>query len=97
MAAITIETAQLVLRGLLKSSNKKITIEEIQKRLLNILILGSLIHSPRRSRSMRDQDKLQCILNQLHLDHCLRLEENLEVEIIRLLACSKKNRGAQAI
>ena len=51
--AITIETAQLVLQDLLKSSNKKITIEEIQKKVaehFNIRITD--MHSPRRSRSV---------------------------------------------
>ena len=50
---ITIETAQLVLQDLLKSSNKKITIEEIQKKVaehFNIRITD--MHSPRRSRSV---------------------------------------------
>ena len=35
---ITIETAQVVLQDLLKSSNKKITIEEIQKKCANFLL-----------------------------------------------------------
>ena len=51
--AITVETAQLVLQDLLKSSNKKITIEEIQKKVaehFNIRITD--MHSPRRSRSV---------------------------------------------
>ena len=50
---ITIETAQVVLQDLLKSSNKKITIEEIQKKVAehyNIRITD--MHSPRRSRSV---------------------------------------------
>lgn len=50
---ITIETAQIVLQDLLKSSNKKITIEEIQKKVAehyNIRITD--MHSPRRSRSV---------------------------------------------
>ncbi len=50
---ITIETAQLVLQDLLKSSNKKITIEEIQKKVaehFNIRLTD--MHSPRRSRSV---------------------------------------------
>ncbi len=51
--AITVETAQVVLQDLLKSSNKKITIEEIQKKVaehFNIRITD--MHSPRRSRSV---------------------------------------------
>ena len=51
--SITVETAQLVLQDLLKSSNKKITIEEIQKKVaehFNIRITD--MHSPRRSRSV---------------------------------------------
>ena len=51
--SITVETAQLVLQYLLKSSNKKITIEEIQKKVaehFNIRITD--MHSPRRSRSV---------------------------------------------
>ncbi len=50
---ITVETAQIVLQDLLKSSNKKITIEEIQKKVAehyNIRITD--MHSPRRSRSV---------------------------------------------
>ena len=50
---ITIETAQVVLQDFLKSSNKKITIEEIQKKVAehyNIRITD--MHSPRRSRSV---------------------------------------------
>jgi chromosomal replication initiator protein len=50
---ITVETAQIVLQDLLKSSNKKITIEEIQKKVaehFNIRITD--MHSPRRSRSV---------------------------------------------
>ncbi len=50
---ITIESAQLVLQDLLKTSNKKITIEEIQKKVaehFNIRITD--MHSPRRSRSV---------------------------------------------
>ena len=48
---ITLETAQTVLQDLLKSSNKKITIEEIQKKVAdhyNIRLTD--MHSPRRSR-----------------------------------------------
>ncbi len=51
--AITIETAQVVLQDLLKSNNKKITIEEIQKKVaehFNIRLTD--MHSPRRSRSV---------------------------------------------
>ena len=51
--AITVETAQVVLQDLLKSSNRKITIEEIQKKVaehFNIRITD--MHSPRRSRSV---------------------------------------------
>ncbi len=51
--AITVETAQIVLQDLLKSSNKKITIEEIQKKVaehFNIRLTD--MHSPRRSRSV---------------------------------------------
>tara|TARA_B100000575_G_scaffold57023_2_gene42931 strand:- start:580 stop:1971 length:1392 start_codon:yes stop_codon:yes gene_type:complete len=50
---ITVETAQHVLQDLLKSSNKKITIEEIQKKVaehFNIRLTD--MHSPRRSRSV---------------------------------------------
>ena len=50
---ITVETAQKVLQDLLKSSNKKITIEEIQKKVAdhyNIRLTD--MHSPRRSRSV---------------------------------------------
>ena len=60
--SITVETAQLVLQDLLKSSNKKITIEEIQKKLLNILILELLICIHQEDQDLlQDQDKLQCI------------------------------------
>jgi len=51
--AITVETAQIVLQDLLRSSNRKITIEEIQKKVaehFNIRITD--MHSPRRSRSV---------------------------------------------
>jgi len=51
--AITVETAQIVLQDLLRSSNRKITIEEIQKKVAehyNIRITD--MHSPRRSRSV---------------------------------------------
>ena len=51
--AITVETAQTVLQDLLKSNNKKITIEEIQKKVaehFNIRLTD--MHSPRRSRSV---------------------------------------------
>jgi len=51
--AITVETAQVVLQDLLKSNNKKITIEEIQKKVaehFNIRLTD--MHSPRRSRSV---------------------------------------------
>tara|TARA_Y100001970_G_scaffold250697_1_gene322686 strand:+ start:3073 stop:4467 length:1395 start_codon:yes stop_codon:yes gene_type:complete len=51
--SISVETAQVVLQDLLKSSNKKITIEEIQKKVAehyNIRITD--MHSPRRSRSV---------------------------------------------
>ena len=51
--SITVETAQIVLQDLLKSSNKKITIEEIQKKVaehFNIRLTD--MHSPRRSRSV---------------------------------------------
>ncbi len=50
---ITIETAQEVLQDLLRAHDKKITIEEIQKRVAehyNIRITD--MHSPRRSRSV---------------------------------------------
>ena len=50
---ITVETAQVVLQDLLKTSNKKITIEEIQKKVaehFNIRLTD--MHSPRRSRSV---------------------------------------------
>jgi len=50
---ITIETAQEVLQDLLKAHDKKITIEEIQKKVAehyNIRITD--MHSPRRSRSV---------------------------------------------
>ena len=50
---ITIETAQTVLQDLLKSDNKRITIEEIQKKVAehyNIRLTD--MHSPRRSRSV---------------------------------------------
>mgnify|MGYP001375336736 CR=1 FL=1 len=50
---ISIETAQSVLQDLLKSNNKKITIEEIQKKVaehFNIRLTD--MHSPRRSRSV---------------------------------------------
>ena len=51
--SISVETAQIVLQDLLKSSNKKITIEEIQKKVaehFNIRLTD--MHSPRRSRSV---------------------------------------------
>ncbi len=51
--SITVETAQVVLQDLLKTSNKKITIEEIQKKVaehFNIRLTD--MHSPRRSRSV---------------------------------------------
>ena len=51
--AISVETAQIVLQDLLKSNNKKITIEEIQKKVaehFNIRLTD--MHSPRRSRSV---------------------------------------------
>ncbi|MBS57039.1 MAG: chromosomal replication initiator protein DnaA [Rickettsiales bacterium] len=51
--SITVETAQTVLQDLLKSNNKKITIEEIQKKVaehFNIRLTD--MHSPRRSRSV---------------------------------------------
>ncbi len=51
--SISIETAQVVLQDLLKSNNKKITIEEIQKKVaehFNIRLTD--MHSPRRSRSV---------------------------------------------
>ena len=51
--SITIETAQVVLQDLLKSNNRKITIEEIQKKVaehFNIRLTD--MHSPRRSRSV---------------------------------------------
>ena len=51
--SITVETAQIVLQDLLKSNNKKITIEEIQKKVaehFNIRLTD--MHSPRRSRSV---------------------------------------------
>jgi len=51
--SISVETAQVVLQDLLKSSNKKITIEEIQKKVaehFNIRLTD--MHSPRRSRSV---------------------------------------------
>ena len=51
--SITVETAQVVLQDLLKSNNKKITIEEIQKKVAdhyNIRLTD--MHSPRRSRSV---------------------------------------------
>ena len=50
---ISVETAQIVLQDLLKSNNKKITIEEIQKKVAehyNIRLTD--MHSPRRSRSV---------------------------------------------
>ena len=50
---ITVETAQVVLQDLLKSNNKKTTIEEIQKKVAdhyNIRLTD--MHSPRRSRSV---------------------------------------------
>ena len=50
---ITVETAQTVLQDLLKSDNKRITIEEIQKKVAdhyNIRLTD--MHSPRRSRSV---------------------------------------------
>jgi len=50
---ITVETAQEVLQDLLKSNSKKITIEEIQKKVAdhyNIRLAD--MHSPRRSRSV---------------------------------------------
>ena len=51
--SITVETAQVVLQDLLKSNSKKITIEEIQKKVaehFNIRLTD--MHSPRRSRSV---------------------------------------------
>jgi len=51
--SITVETAQTVLQDLLKSNNRKITIEEIQKKVaehFNIRLTD--MHSPRRSRSV---------------------------------------------
>ncbi len=51
--SISVETAQVVLQDLLKSSNRKITIEEIQKKVaehFNIRLTD--MHSPRRSRSV---------------------------------------------
>ena len=51
--SITVETAQVVLQDLLKSNNRKITIEEIQKKVaehFNIRLTD--MHSPRRSRSV---------------------------------------------
>ena len=51
--SITVDTAQVVLQDLLKSTNKKITIEEIQKKVAehyNIRLTD--MHSPRRSRSV---------------------------------------------
>jgi len=51
--SITVETAQIVLQDLLKSNNKRITIEEIQKKVadhFNIRLTD--MHSPRRSRSV---------------------------------------------
>jgi len=51
--SISVETAQVVLQDLLKSNNKKITIEDIQKRVaehFNIRLTD--MHSPRRSRSV---------------------------------------------
>ena len=53
MTLTKLQTAQVVLQDLLKSSNKKITIEEIQKKVaehFNIRITD--MHSPRRSRSV---------------------------------------------
>ena len=50
---ISLETAQIVLQDLLKSNNKKISIEEIQKKVAehyNIRLTD--MHSPRRSRSV---------------------------------------------
>ena len=50
---ITVETAQQVLQDLLRSNNKKLTIEEIQKKVAdhyNIRLTD--MHSPRRSRSV---------------------------------------------
>ena len=51
--SISVETAQTVLQDLLKSNSKKITIEEIQKKVaehFNIRLTD--MHSPRRSRSV---------------------------------------------
>ena len=48
--SITVETAQLVLQDLLKSSNKKITIQKKVAEHFNIRITD--MHSPRRSRSV---------------------------------------------
>ena len=51
--SITVETAQSVLQDLLKSNSKRITIEEIQKKVaehFNIRLTD--MHSPRRSRSV---------------------------------------------
>jgi len=51
--SITVETAQVVLQDLLKSNNKKITIEEIQKKVAeHFNIRFTDMHSPRRSRSV---------------------------------------------
>ena len=67
---ITVETAQHVLQDLLKTSNKKITIEEIQKKVaehFNIRITD--MHSPRRSRSVaRPRQIAMYLANQLHHD-----------------------------
>ena len=50
---ITVETAQVVLQDLLRSSNKKVTIEDIQKKVADhYSIRLTDMHSPRRSRSV---------------------------------------------
>ena len=82
--SITVETAQLVLQDLLKSSNKKITIEEIQKKVaehFNIRITD--MHSPRRSRSVARPRQIAMYLAKSITSRSLpEIEENLEEEII---------------
>ena len=80
------EMAQDLLKDLLRSSQKKVNIEEIQKRVSqHFNVKMSDMSSARRSRTIARprQIAMYCQKN-LHLDRFLKLEEGLEIGTIPL-------------
>ena len=84
---IDVELTKSVLKDLLRSNDRRITIDEIQKKVSSYynIKLDDLVSSRRIRTFARPRQVAMYLSKNLQLDRYLRLEENLEEETIRLL------------